>query len=117
MLERWRSQTNLINVLFAVMLFVAPWLLGFPYGTAGLNAWASALLLGLVSVLAVLSYAEWEEWLDLAIGAWILGAPWVLGFSAVSAATKVHVMIGLIVTVLAAAELWKEHTTPPKVTT
>ena len=96
---------------------LSPWLLGFSYETAGLNAWASALVLGLVSVVAVLSYAEWEEWLDLALGVWILGSPWVLNFPADSAATKVHVMIGLIVTVLAVAELWKEHTTPPQVTT
>jgi hypothetical protein len=112
MLEQWRSQTNLINVLFAAILFVSPWLLGFSYETAGLNAWASGLLLGLVSVVAILSYAEWEEWIDLAVGAWILGSPWVLGFPAESAATKVHVTIGLIVTVLAAAELWKEHSQP-----
>lgn len=117
MLERWRNQTNLINVLFAAILFVSPWLLGFSYETAGLNAWASGLLLGLVSVVAILSYAEWEEWIDLALGAWILGSPWVLGFPADAAATKVHVMIGLIVTVLAAIELWKEHTAPPQVTT
>ena len=109
MLEQWRNQTNLINVVFAAMLFLSPWLLGFSYETAGLNAWASGLLLGLFSVLAILSYSEWEEWIDLALGAWILGSPWLLHFPADSAATKVHVMIGLIVTVLAVVELWKEH--------
>jgi hypothetical protein len=109
MLEQWRNQTNLINVVFAAMLFLSPWLLGFSYETAGLNAWASGLLLGLFSVLAILSYSEWEEWIDLALGAWILGSPWLLNFPADSAATKVHVMIGLIVTVLPVVELWKEH--------
>jgi hypothetical protein len=109
MLEQWRNQTNLINVVFAAVLFLSPWLLGFSYTAAGLNAWASGLLLGLVSIVAVLSYSEWEEWIDLALGAWILGSPWALDFPADSAATKVHVMIGLIVTVLAVVELWKEH--------
>jgi hypothetical protein len=112
MIERWRSQTNLVNIIFAVLLFLSPWLLGFAYGTAGVNAWASALLLGMFSVLAVVSYSEWEEWADLALGAWILASPWVLGFPPDSAATKVHVMIGIIVLVLAIAELWKEHHAP-----
>jgi hypothetical protein len=109
MLERWRSQTNLINILFAALLFLSPWLLGFAYGTAGVNAWASALLLGLFSVLAILSYSEWEEWVGLGLGLWILASPWVLGFPADSAASKVHIMVGLIVSLLAIAELWKEH--------
>jgi heme/copper-type cytochrome/quinol oxidase subunit 3 len=112
MLEQWRNQTNLINVVFAAILFLSPWMLGFSYEAAGLNAWASGLLLGLVSVLAILTYAEWEEWIDLALGAWILASPWALNFPAGSAATKVHVFIGLIVTVLAVAELWKEHHAP-----
>ena len=75
MLERWRSQTNLINVAFAALLFLSPWFLGFAYEASGINAWLGAVTLGLVSVLAILSYAEWEEWADLAVGAWILISP------------------------------------------
>jgi hypothetical protein len=112
MLERWRSQTNLINFLFAALLFLSPWMLGFSYSAAGLNAWGSGLLLGLFSLLAVLSYSEWEEWIDLALGLWVLGSPWTLNFPPDSAATKVHVMIGLIVSALAITELWKEHHAP-----
>ena len=112
MLERWRNQTNLLNVVLAAMLFLSPWLLGFAYGAAGLNAWASAVLLGVVSVLAILSYSEWEEWIDLAVGLWIFGSPWLLGFPSDSPATKVHIMIGLIVSALAVVELWKEHHAP-----
>lgn len=109
MLERWRSQTNLVSIMFAILLALSPWMLGFPYETAAVNAWASGLVLGLVSVMALLAYSEWEEWVDLAVGLWILVSPWVLGFDAGSAASKVHVMIGSVVTVLAAVELWKEH--------
>jgi len=28
-MERWRSQTNLLNAMFGLLLFVSPWLLGF----------------------------------------------------------------------------------------
>lgn len=115
MLERWRSQTNLINFAFAILLFLSPWILGFAYGKAGLNAWASAVVLALFSMVAVVSFAEWEEWIDLAVGAWILVSPWVLGFEAGSSATKIHVMIGVIVTALSALELFKEHW-PPRTT-
>ena len=113
MLERWRSQTNLVSIMLAILLVLSPWMLGFPYETAALNAWASGLVLGLVSVMALLAYSEWEEWVDLGVGLWILASPWVLGFEAGSAASRVHVMAGSVVTVLAAVELWKEHHADP----
>ena len=108
-MERWRSQTNLINVVFALLLFLSPWMLGFAGEIAAWNAWISGALLAAMSARAVVAFAEWEEWIELALGVWILASPWVLKFAAGSSASKVHVMTGAIVTLLAAIELWKEY--------
>ena len=108
-MERWRNQTNLINTVFALLLFLSPWLLGFSGETAAWNAWISGGVLLAMSARAVVAFAEWEEWMELGLGVWILAAPWVLRFAAGSSATKVHVMTGVIVTLLSAVELWKEH--------
>ena len=108
-MERWRNQTNLISAVFALLLFLSPWLLGFSGETGAWNAWISGAALFAMSARAVVAFAEWEEWMELGLGVWILAAPWVLRFAAGSSATKVHVMTGCIVTLLAAVELWKEH--------
>src|SRR5438874_2262291 len=51
-MERWRSQTNLLNAMFGLLLFVSPWLLGFS-GTAAWNAWISGAVLVAVSMTAI----------------------------------------------------------------
>jgi SPW repeat-containing protein len=113
-MERWRSQTNLLNAMFGLLLFVSPWLLGFS-GMGAWNAWISGAVLIAVSMTAITYFAEWEEWVDLALGAWILAAPWTLNFPADSPQVKIHILSGGIVVILAAVELWQEHHGPPQV--
>lgn len=110
-MERWRSQTNLLNAMFGLLLFVSPWLLGFS-DAAAWNAWISGAVLVAVSLTAITYFAEWEEWIDLAVGGWILASPWTLNFPADSPQVKIHVLVGGIVVVLAAVELWQEHHGP-----
>jgi cytochrome b561 len=57
----------------------------------------------------------WEEWLNLIAGLWAIVSPWVLGFQGTPAVT-VHVVIGIIVAVLAAVELWLRYRNPPRLT-
>lgn len=61
--------------------------------------WLS-LVLGLTSVVASL---DWEEWLKLALGLWLIAAHWILGFAHTSATSQRGV--GLVVTYLALLEL------------
>src|SRR5262249_52015265 len=101
-----------LNTVFGIILFISPWLLGFSGEPAAANTWISGALLAGVSAACIVAFAEWEEWVDLAIGLWILASPWILKYPPGSAATKVHLMVGIIGSVLAAAELWKEHHAP-----
>jgi hypothetical protein len=56
-------------------------------------------------VAALAAFAEWEEWLNLVVGLWVLVSPWVLDF-ANTTAMWVHIVIGIIVAVVAAIEVW-----------
>ena len=59
MLERWRSQTNLLNLIFGVVLFLSPWLLDFASsGTPAWNAWISGAVLAGMSLAAIMAFAE-----------------------------------------------------------
>lgn len=45
---------------------------------------------------------QWEDWAGIALGAWLIVSPWILGYAEHSAATVNSVLLG---TVLAVAEL------------
>ncbi|MGB2598338.1 MAG: SPW repeat protein [Pseudolabrys sp.] len=47
------------------------------------------------------------------VGAWVLVSPWVLGFAGTTA-MRVHFVIGVIVAVLAALEIWLLYQRPPR---
>jgi SPW repeat len=97
------------------VLFVSPWLFAFAGGLQSQNAWISGIVIAILSVAALAAFAEWEEWLNLIVGLWVLVSPWVLGFQGTTAMTT-HVVIGIIVAVLAAFELWFLRQNPPRLT-
>jgi hypothetical protein len=53
---------------------------------------------------------------NLALGVWAIFAPWLIGFVTVASATYAHLIIGLIVGVLAALDLWIVHNRPVSTT-
>lgn len=65
------------------------------------------LAIGAIAIWAIVRFAEWHDWASGTLGAWLVVAPWVLGFSAVANATWNHVVVGLLGVVVAAWELWK----------
>ncbi len=126
--DRWRDWVMLV---LAVWLFVSPWVLRFAFGmpaeatgqaaagttaqavmplanltAAAWNAWIVAIVIGALSIWAIAMYAEWQDWLNGLLGIWLIVAPWVLKFSAAAIATWDHVIVGILVVVLAAWELW-----------
>jgi hypothetical protein len=60
----------------------------------------------------MVKFQVWQEWGNLALGAWTFIAPWLLGFSAIGAAAAVHMSVGALVAALAAYELWTSHNRP-----
>lgn len=96
-----------VNLVLAVLLFISPWVLGFslePY--PAWNAWISAIVIFVVAIGALSAFREWEEWLNLIVGIWVVVAPWVLAFSAITNAVWAHVVLGLLVAAAAAWEIW-----------
>lgn len=69
-----------------------------------------------MSIAALAAFAEWEEWINLVVGLWILVAPWALHFSGSRDAVRTHVIVGVVVAVIAAVELWMFNRSPPRLT-
>ena len=113
----WSSEKycDLANLVLGAVLFFSPWIFGFATGYESQNAWISGIVIAVLSIAALAAFAEWEEWLNLVAGLWVIVSPWVLGFAGTTAMT-VHVVIGVIVAALAAAELWMRYQKPPRLT-
>jgi hypothetical protein len=120
-LKKWRQESvlDLYNLLLAVSLFASPWLLALANHTAATDLRASGVAIAILSMVALVAFANWEEWANLLLGVWLIVSPWVLGFTHTRA---MHWSIGIGATVayLALLELWlvydaaHQEPTPPQ---
>jgi hypothetical protein len=102
--ERWQDW---INLVLAVCLFISPWVLGFAdERIATWDVWACAVVVAVFSIAALVNFAEWEEWVSLVVGVWLAVSPWVLQFAAASPAIWAALVIGILVALVAAWEIW-----------
>ncbi len=117
-MDKWRNAAvcDVVNLILGVFLFFSPWIFRFAPGAESWNAWVAGIVIAALSIAALSAFAEWEEWLNLIVGLWILVSPWALKFSGSTKAMRTDVIVGLIVAVIAAIELWMLHRTPPRLT-
>lgn len=122
MMETWRKEslTDVVNLILGAFLFLSPWIFVFaPEGAAGAaswNAWLSGLVIAALAIAALVSFATWEEWLNLIVGLWVAVSPWLVGFAANATAMRLHLIIGVIVAAVAAIRLWLDRYGSPRVT-
>jgi len=104
------------QVVLGLLLFAAPWVAGFATEqTAAWTAWASGMLIAIVGMVALAGQAYAAAWANLVLGLWAVAVPWLLGFAMLQPAMWSHVVLGALVALAAAAELWAEHQAPPQV--
>ena len=106
----WKNERvcDVLNLILGALLFFSPWIFSFAFGAQSQNAMICGIIIAVLSIAALAAFAEWEEWLNLVVGLWVLVSPWVLGF-ADTTAMWVHIVIGIVVAVIAAIELWMMH--------
>jgi SPW repeat-containing protein len=104
---------DVANLILGAILLASPWIFQFSDGPASTNAFVSGVIIAVISIAALAAFAVWEEWLNLIMGLWVLISPWVLGFPS-GTAMQVHIVIGVIVAILAALEIWLLYQRPPR---
>ena len=110
--RRREAVFDIYNLVIAAFLIVSPWLLALTRETARVDAWLSGIVIALLALAALVLFAEWEEWIVLVCGAWVVASPWLLGFPHTTA-MRVDVGIGIVVMYMAALELWLIHYDAP----
>jgi SPW repeat len=105
---RSASILDIYTLFCGIFLVLAPWLFGFIRTAGRVDAEVSGYALIALSAAGFVAFADWEEWLKVAVGLWLIAAPWLLGFTHTSA-MHVSIAIGVIVTFLTLLEIWLAH--------
>jgi SPW repeat len=117
-MDKWRNAAacDVANLILGAFLFLSPWIFHLSPGAESWSAWVSGAIIAILSIAALAAFAEWEEWINLILGLWVVVSPWVLKFSGSTDAMRTDVIVGIIVAVIAAIELWMLHRSPPRLT-
>jgi hypothetical protein len=99
------------EIAFGLFLFVSPWLFAYASEKARIEVWASGAVIAVISIAAIMAFSDWEEWINVLLGLWLIASPWVLGFVH-TRAMHVCILIGILVASFAALELWLVHYEP-----
>ncbi|NOV16101.1 hypothetical protein E5S70_08380 [Ensifer adhaerens] len=101
------------NLALAVCLFLSPWVIGYSMETVpAWNAWIVGLALAVLAYATLSVFAEWEEWANLALGAWLVVSPWVLGYAVNMIVMWTHAVLGLLVAAVSAWAVWAHRHDP-----
>jgi hypothetical protein len=108
---RRASALDCYTAAFGLFLFVSPWLFAYASERVRIEIWALGAAVAAISIAAIVAFSDWEEWLNLLLGVWLIASPWVLGFVH-TRAMHVSILIGAMVAFLAALELWLANYEP-----
>jgi len=87
-----------LNLLLGLAIFASPYVFGFAdVSTAATNAYMVGGLLVLVCLVELIAFRIWEEAIAAAAGAWMIIAPFMLGFNTMGTPTVIHFAAGLLI--------------------
>jgi hypothetical protein len=105
-LSRWQDQ---LILLLGVWLFVSPWVLGIPNGSAqAVNACAVGAAMAALAAFDLYKTYLWAVAANLLLGAWIAISPWVPAFADRGGMMTSSVLAGVAVVLLGVWELKRD---------
>ena len=101
MTHQWRDAASLI---LGIWLALSPTVVAYIAETApAVNATVVGIVIAVSAAAALISFHKWEEWVNVALAAWLIVSPFVLDFVGHSSAMWNHIVVGVLVGGLA---LW-----------
>ena len=100
-IKHWQDP---VNVFLGAWLVLSPWAVGYADDRTILFTFVlTGALLVAAAIGAIVVPQAWEEWVEVALGVWLMASPWIVGFAGHLDAMQNALFSGLVVTVLA---LW-----------
>jgi hypothetical protein len=94
-----------MNLVLGALLCVSP---SFAWSDSTAIAWNAVIFGAAIAVAAIVAIARptvGPEWSNVGLGAWLLIAPWVLGFSDHAGAGWTSVLVGIFVVYFAGMQI------------
>ncbi|MGE5538805.1 MAG: SPW repeat protein [Gemmatimonas sp.] len=104
---------SLALAIVGVGLMLAPRLVGFGETLAIWHACIVGVALALLAAASLVVIYRPAVWAAMAVALWAIAAPWVLDFAADGAATRPHVVAGIVAVLVVALQLWAVHRRRP----
>jgi len=100
--KQWQDWTTW---LLGLWLLLSPWALFFDNEPRALeNAVAVGALVIIVEIVELSIFRDWEEWINVVLGAWLAISPWALGIASAAARWN-FLIVGILVIALALYEI------------
>jgi hypothetical protein len=105
--HQWRDAANLI---LGIWLALSPAALSYVEQTVpAANATLVGIVIAVAAAAALISFHMWEEWVNVALAAWLIVSPFVLDYAIHSGAVWNQIVVGMLVGCLA---LWTTMASP-----
>ena len=92
---RWQDWFNLV---LGAWLILAPFVgIGVTGDVAAWNSYVSGAAVAIFAIAAIARPQVWEEWVNLVVGAWLIVAPFALGFTDQSIPMWNQIVLGALI--------------------
>jgi SPW repeat len=109
-MSKERNWQDFVNLVLGIFTFLSPWLVGHQSRpVVFVNFSIVGFLISFFAITCLLEFKVGEEWTNVWMGAWLLGSPWLLHFTAATSLRWSAVLIGAIVIICSALALSKER--------
>jgi len=103
--EDWEDWATLLLGAWAA---ASPWVLQISDPAAVENEVGVGFLVLIGEVFSFYTLRNWEEWINIVLGTWLIASSWLLGISN-STAIANAIIVGALLIVVGCYELWKER--------
>src|SRR5262249_1383725 len=107
-LQERETVPDVYNLFLAAVLFISPWLFKLTITQGRIDLWVSSAIIGILSLAAIIAYRDWEEWINVLMGVWLIVSPWLLGFPH-TRAMHFSIGFGVVIVLLALLDLFLHY--------
>lgn len=107
-LQERETVPDVYNLFFAAVLFISPWLFKLTNSQGKIDLWVTSAIIVVLSLAAIIAYRDWEEWINVLMGVWLIASPWLLGFPH-TRAMHLSIGFGVVIVLLALLDLFLHY--------
>ncbi|WP_407117187.1 SPW repeat protein [Bradyrhizobium sp. LMG 9283] len=107
-LQERETVPDVYNLFLAAVLFISPWLFKLTISQGKIDLWVTSAIIAILSLAAIIAYRDWEEWLNVLMGLWLIVSPWLLGFPH-TRAMHLSIGFGAVIVFLALLDLFLHY--------